>query len=164
MPLFEYKAVAPSGETVRGTMEAVSEDLVIAKLQEGGNIPISAHAAGQGGFGAVFGSKHLKAISVIVTGSVHIHNPKALMQSRIQQKENYAFDLSNLKRNNFNLNKKLKQKKLLFNRKFQFKLNQSINRLNNPQSNQKCNQKNQPNLIMIYLVIPLRLLERFYPC
>jgi len=50
MPLFEYKAVAPSGETVRGTMEAVSEDLVIAKLQEGGNIPISAHAAGQGGF------------------------------------------------------------------------------------------------------------------
>ena len=50
MPLFEYKAVAPSGETVRGTMEAGSEELVIAKLQEGGNIPISAHAAGQGGF------------------------------------------------------------------------------------------------------------------
>jgi len=50
MPLFEYKAVAPSGETVRGTMEAVSEDLVIAKLQEGGNIPISAHPAGEGGF------------------------------------------------------------------------------------------------------------------
>ncbi|MEE8338733.1 MAG: type II secretion system F family protein, partial [Xanthomonadales bacterium] len=50
MPLFEYKAVSPSGETVRGTMEAVSEELVIAKLQEGGNIPISANAAGQGGF------------------------------------------------------------------------------------------------------------------
>ena len=50
MPLFEYKAVAPSGETVRGTMEAVSEDLVVAKLQEGGNIPISAHPAGEGGF------------------------------------------------------------------------------------------------------------------
>ena len=50
MPLFEYKAVAPSGETVRGTMEAVSEDLVIAKLQESGNIPISAHPAGEGGF------------------------------------------------------------------------------------------------------------------
>jgi len=50
MPLFEYKAVAPSGETVRGTMEAGSEELVIVKLQEGGNIPISAHAAGQGGF------------------------------------------------------------------------------------------------------------------
>ncbi len=50
MPVFEYKAVSPSGETVRGTMEAGSEELVIAKLQEGGNIPISAHAAGQGGF------------------------------------------------------------------------------------------------------------------
>ncbi len=50
MPLFEYKAVAPSGETVRGTMEAGSEELVIAKLQEGGNIPIAAYAAGKGGF------------------------------------------------------------------------------------------------------------------
>jgi len=50
MPVFEYKAVSPSGETVRGTMEAGSEELVIAKLQDGGNIPISAHAAGQGGF------------------------------------------------------------------------------------------------------------------
>jgi general secretion pathway protein F len=50
MPIFEYKAVAPSGETVRGTMEAGSEALVIAKLQESGNIPIAAHAAGQGGF------------------------------------------------------------------------------------------------------------------
>lgn len=50
MPLFEYKAVAPSGETVRGNMEAVSEAAVIAKLQEMGNIPLSANAAGQGGF------------------------------------------------------------------------------------------------------------------
>lgn len=55
-------------------------------------------AAGQGGFGAVFGSKHLKAISVIGTGSIRIHDPIALMQGRIQQKENYAFDLGNLKR------------------------------------------------------------------
>lgn len=50
MPLFEYKAVSPSGETVRGTMEALSEDLVIAKLQESGNIPLSTNAAGKGGF------------------------------------------------------------------------------------------------------------------
>jgi len=55
-------------------------------------------AAGQGGFGAVFGSKRLKAISVIGTGSIRIHDPKALMQGRIQQKKNYAFDLGNLKR------------------------------------------------------------------
>ena len=34
MPLFDYKAVAPSGETVRGSMEAASEAAVIAKLQD----------------------------------------------------------------------------------------------------------------------------------
>ena len=51
MPLFEYKAVAPTGETVRGTMEAGSETAVIAKLQEGGNIPLSAFEAGKGGVG-----------------------------------------------------------------------------------------------------------------
>lgn len=50
MPLFEYKAVSPSGETVRGTMEAGSEESVIAKLQESGNIPLTANEAGKGGF------------------------------------------------------------------------------------------------------------------
>ena len=50
MPLFEYKAVSPSGETVRGTMEAGSEEWVVSKLQDGGNIPLSTHVAGQGGF------------------------------------------------------------------------------------------------------------------
>jgi len=50
MPTYEYKAVSPSGETVRGTMEAGSEQSVIAKLQESGNIPLSANAAGKGGF------------------------------------------------------------------------------------------------------------------
>ncbi|MDH3885135.1 MAG: hypothetical protein OET63_13035 [Desulfobacterales bacterium] len=54
--------------------------------------------AGQGGFGAVWGSKRLKAISVIGTGSIRIHNPKALMQARLWQKKNYAFSLDNLKR------------------------------------------------------------------
>ncbi len=49
MPLFEYKAVAPSGETVRGTMEAASIDMVVLKLQEAGNIPLHAHESG-GGF------------------------------------------------------------------------------------------------------------------
>lgn len=48
MPLFEYKAVAPSGETVSGTMEAVSVDLVVLKLQEGGNIPLHARESGGG--------------------------------------------------------------------------------------------------------------------
>jgi general secretion pathway protein F len=50
MPLFEYKAVAPNGETVRGTMEAASTDMVVLKLQEAGNIPLQAHETGAGGF------------------------------------------------------------------------------------------------------------------
>ena len=50
MPLFEYKAVAPSGETVQGTMEAASLDLVVLKLQEAGNIPLQARESGSGGF------------------------------------------------------------------------------------------------------------------
>jgi len=51
MPLFEYKAVDPSGETVQGTMEAASLDLVVLKLQEAGNIPLQARESGSGGFG-----------------------------------------------------------------------------------------------------------------
>jgi len=50
MALFEYKAVSPTGETLRGTMEAMSAELVISKLQEAGNVPIDARAAGSGGF------------------------------------------------------------------------------------------------------------------
>lgn len=49
MALFEYTAISPNGETLRGTMEAVSVELVIAKLQEAGNIPIDARVAGSGG-------------------------------------------------------------------------------------------------------------------
>jgi general secretion pathway protein F len=48
MPLFEYKAVAPSGETLTGEMDAPSADLVIARLQESGNIPVSAREVGAG--------------------------------------------------------------------------------------------------------------------
>ncbi|MBT8038927.1 MAG: type II secretion system protein GspF [Xanthomonadales bacterium] len=50
MPLFEYKAVAPSGETVQGTMEAPSVDMVVLKLQEAGNVPLQARESGAGGF------------------------------------------------------------------------------------------------------------------
>jgi len=48
MPLFEYKAVAPSGETVQGTMEAATMDMVVLKLQEAGNIPLHARESGGG--------------------------------------------------------------------------------------------------------------------
>lgn len=51
MPLFEYKAVDAGGETVQGTMEAASLDMVVLKLQEAGNIPLQAREAGSGGFG-----------------------------------------------------------------------------------------------------------------
>jgi len=50
MPLYEYKAVAPSGEVVQGSMEAVSLDAVIAKLQAEGNLPLSTKEASKGGF------------------------------------------------------------------------------------------------------------------
>lgn len=50
MPLFEYKAVSPTGETVQGEMEALSVEMVIARLQEAGNIPLNARQAGQGAF------------------------------------------------------------------------------------------------------------------
>jgi aldehyde:ferredoxin oxidoreductase len=58
----------------------------------------ASNAAGQGGFGAVWGSKNLKAISVIGTGDIKVHDPKALMEARLWQKKNYAFDLNNLKK------------------------------------------------------------------
>lgn len=48
MALFEYKAVTPSGETLSGEMEAPSQDLVIARLQEMGNIPLLAREVGSG--------------------------------------------------------------------------------------------------------------------
>jgi general secretion pathway protein F len=49
--MFEYKAVSPAGETVSGTMEAASLDMVILKLQEAGNLPLQAQEAGAGGLG-----------------------------------------------------------------------------------------------------------------
>jgi aldehyde:ferredoxin oxidoreductase len=59
----------------------------------------ASNASGQGGFGAVFGSKNLKAVSVIGTGQVEIHDPRELLATRMWHKENYAFDLADLKVN-----------------------------------------------------------------
>jgi len=50
----------------------------------------AACAVGQGGFGAVFGAKNLKAISVIGTGSINVAHPQALMDARIWLKKNFA--------------------------------------------------------------------------
>lgn len=49
MAIFEYKAVSPTGETVQGTMEALSVEVVISRLQEGGNVPLHTREAGKGG-------------------------------------------------------------------------------------------------------------------
>jgi general secretion pathway protein F len=48
MAVFRYKAVAPGGDTLQGQMEASTVDEVIARLQEQGNMPISAEEAGSG--------------------------------------------------------------------------------------------------------------------
>jgi aldehyde:ferredoxin oxidoreductase len=53
------------------------------------------NAAGQGGFGGIWGSKNLKAISVIGTGGVEPADPNALIEARISGKENYALDVDN---------------------------------------------------------------------
>ncbi|MBL0030183.1 MAG: type II secretion system F family protein [Rhodanobacteraceae bacterium] len=49
MALYRYKAVAPTGETLAGQMEAASRDEVVMRLQDGGNLPIEAVEAGAGG-------------------------------------------------------------------------------------------------------------------
>jgi len=51
------------------------------------------NAAGQGGFGGVWGSKNLKAISFIGTGSVEIADPALLMQLRMQMQEVSAYNV-----------------------------------------------------------------------
>ncbi len=57
----------------------------------------AANGAGCGGFGGILGAKNLKAISVIGTGGIKVHDPKALMKARMFLQNNYAFDLDNLK-------------------------------------------------------------------
>lgn len=53
------------------------------------------NGAGQGGFGGIWGSKNLKAISIIGTGSVVIEDPNALIAARIYSKEHFAVNLKN---------------------------------------------------------------------
>ena len=62
---------------------------IAALIHDAGN------ASGQGGFGAVWGSKKLKAISVAGTGSIGVSDPSTLINARIEQKE-YACDVSDV--------------------------------------------------------------------
>jgi aldehyde:ferredoxin oxidoreductase len=50
-------------------------------------------AAGQGGFGAVWGSKNLKAISVVGTGSIEVADPNALLEARSWLLRNYSYNV-----------------------------------------------------------------------
>lgn len=53
------------------------------------------NASGQGGFGGIWGSKNLKAISVIGTGSVSIADPKGLIEARLWAQQKYGLDVEN---------------------------------------------------------------------
>lgn len=55
MAMFRYKAVSPAGETLQGVMEGASRDDIIVKLQEAGNVPISADEEGAG-LGSLLGA------------------------------------------------------------------------------------------------------------
>jgi aldehyde:ferredoxin oxidoreductase len=62
------------------TMGAAGENMTrVASLVHGGG-----SGAGQGGFGGVFGSKNLKAIAVVGSGSIKIADPIALKKARDQ--------------------------------------------------------------------------------
>jgi len=51
------------------------------------------NGAGQGGFGGVWGSKKLKAVSVIGTGNIPVADPKALIEARLWAIENFISPL-----------------------------------------------------------------------
>lgn len=52
------------------------------------------NGSGQGGFGAVWGSKNLKAISVIGTGNIPVADPNELIEARRWAIENFTFPLN----------------------------------------------------------------------
>gem|GEM_PF-85632 len=60
---------------------------IAALIHDGGN------AAGQGGFGGVFGAKNLKAISVLGTGGFRIADPRALMESWLWYRANFVYNV-----------------------------------------------------------------------
>jgi general secretion pathway protein F len=90
MPLFEYKAVAPSGETVQGTMEAASLDLVVLKLQEAGNIPLQARETGASGlslFNLRLGRRGMNSLQVLMYLSENDRVRRTVMEIRDRVRE-----------------------------------------------------------------------------
>ncbi|MBM4764516.1 aldehyde ferredoxin oxidoreductase N-terminal domain-containing protein [Bacillus sp. B15-48] len=86
--------------TSRDTGRTTQKPAVLANGPAGENLVTyaslvhgSGNGAGQGGFGAIWGSKNLKAISVLGTGSVEVADPSVLLEARIAlQKRRYDVD------------------------------------------------------------------------
>jgi aldehyde:ferredoxin oxidoreductase len=53
------------------------------------------HAAGQGGMGAVAGSKNLKAISALGTGTIEVSDPATLIDLRLELQEKFGYNVDN---------------------------------------------------------------------
>lgn len=71
------------------TIGPAGENLTAA----GSLIHDAGNGAGQGGFGAVWGSKNLKAISVIGTGEIPVADAEALLRARQVTKDKYVTDI-----------------------------------------------------------------------
>ncbi|PKQ20769.1 MAG: aldehyde:ferredoxin oxidoreductase [Actinobacteria bacterium HGW-Actinobacteria-6] len=82
-----------SGRTTQrpavATIGPAGENLVRSAivLHDAGN------AAGQGGLGAVLGSKNLKAVSVIGTGSIPVADPKSLVDIRFELQNRFGYNV-----------------------------------------------------------------------
>jgi general secretion pathway protein F len=63
MAIFRYKAVTASGDPIEGEMEARTREEVIAKLQDGGNLPLDAREAAAGGGAGFSGLFKRKAMA-----------------------------------------------------------------------------------------------------
>lgn len=74
-------AIGPAGENLSRTA---------CLIHDAGN------ASGQGGFGGIWGSKNLKAISVIGAGNIRVADPKGLIEARLWAKQRYGLDVENL--------------------------------------------------------------------
>ena len=87
----EWLQVGPGRDAGRTTQRPAV--LCIGQMGEvqarelGALIHDAGSAAAQGGFGAVWGSKNLKAISVTGTGSIEVADPQALMEARLWAKK-----------------------------------------------------------------------------
>ena len=61
MVMYHYKAVTSAGEILEGQMDVASNDEVIGKLQDAGNIALEVRVAGAGDTGSVFGGMFKRA-------------------------------------------------------------------------------------------------------